>query len=106
MPGEVSRSFDGPKDGGPLLPPWETEKAINFLRSEGYSVFARSGCEPGIIYLIRFHKNDGSLSYNVRRHRKGLKDDYYGNKSEIAKIKLEDLKWEPMSHEQNDKPRR
>lgn len=73
-----------------------TEKAINLLRSEGYSVFARSGCEPGVAYLIRFHKNDGGVSYNVRRHKKGLRDDYYGDRSEIAKIKLDDLKWERM----------
>jgi len=74
----------------------DTEKAIALLRSEGYSVLSRTGFEPGVIYIIRFHKNDGGVSYSARLHKSGLKDGYYGDRSEIAKVRVEDLQWEPM----------
>ena len=74
----------------------DIDKAINLLRSEGYSVSTRTGFEPGVVYLIRFHKNDGGVSYNVRLHKKGMKDSYYGDRSEIARIELDRLTFEPM----------
>lgn len=73
------------------------EQAINLLRGCGYHVFSRSGYKPGVVYLIRFHKNSGGVSYNVRLSKKGNKDHFYGDRSEIAEIKLSTLKFKPMN---------
>jgi hypothetical protein len=80
----------------------DVEKAIELLRSEGYQVLSRTGQEPGVVYLIRFHNNNGKVTYSVRRHRGGLKDDYYGDMSEISKIELNKLEWEPLRKAKNE----